>query len=66
MVNMKGSGLIGNEYSTEVMQMSQEAEERIMEKSIVGAFWSYCALCVSYINCRLQLSPPMPETFSYS
>lgn len=38
MVNMKGSGLIGNEYSTEVMQMSQEAEERIMEKSIVGAF----------------------------
>jgi hypothetical protein len=48
------------------MQMSQEAEERIMEKSIVGAFWSYCALCVSYINCRLQLSPPMPETFSYS
>lgn len=57
MVNMKGSGLIGNDYSTEVIHMSQKAEEIIMKKSNVRGLLILCALCVSYINYHLQLFP---------
>lgn len=44
---MKGNGLIGNDYSAEVIHMSQKAEEIIMKKSNVrGLLILLCIVCV--------------------